>query len=184
MAARRVKELVLRFPARRTRSLPLHRWQALPPRAVRLCSCRFRSTIFPRRNFVPLFVSLNRLARTATSSSPSSPAAKFLICFQPTLSFRQIIPIFAPLDCASILFCDCTGSSRFPHQSFNENLAGCRQHLNAKPLTSSACYSPFASREINRKLNRPEVPRPWPTFVPTPRRGPGPGRRRFSSARW
>ena len=153
MVASRIKKLILRFLARRTRSLPLHRWQALPRRAVKLCSCRFRSTIFPRRNFVPPFVSPNRLAQTATSSSPSSPAAMFPICFQLTLIFRQIIPIFALLDCVSILFCDCTGSSRFQHQSFNGNLADCRQHLNAKHLTNSVCFSPFANKPRAKHFN-------------------------------
>ena len=146
MAASRIKKLILRFLARRTRPLPLHRRQTLPRRAVKLCSCRFRSTIFPRRNFVPPFVSPNRLAQTATSSSLSSPVAMFPICFQLTLIFQPIIPIFALLDCVSILFCDCTGSLRFQPQSFNENLADCRQHLNTKRLTNSVCFSPFANK--------------------------------------
>jgi hypothetical protein len=42
MVASRIKKFILRFLARRTRPLPLHRWQALPRRAVKLCSCRFR----------------------------------------------------------------------------------------------------------------------------------------------
>ena len=41
MVASRIKKLILRFLARRTRPLPLHRWQALPRRAVKLCSCHF-----------------------------------------------------------------------------------------------------------------------------------------------
>ena len=168
MVARRIKKLILRFLARRTRPLPFHRWQTLPRPAVKSCSCRFRLTIFPRRNFVPLFVSLNRLAQTATSSSPSSPAAMFPICFQPTLIFRQIILIFALLDCVSILFCDCTGSSRFPPQSFNANLADCRQLLNAKHLTNSVCFSPCANKPRAKIFNAGTVIAcsPWPGVFP------------------